>query len=79
MHEDETSTGDWVARDGSTINHGSIDPEVDFYDPEDNELFGSDDDPDDEEYEGFTGNAGEVQLATTLVAVTTAAGCKVVC
>jgi hypothetical protein len=47
-----------VARDGSHIEYGDIDPEQDYYDPEGAPLFGDDDDPDEEDYEGYTGNAG---------------------
>lgn len=54
-----TDTGMWIAMDGSSINYGAIDPETDFYDPDGEPLFGDDDDPDSENYEGFTGNAGE--------------------
>ena len=59
MYDTTTRTGQWVSRDGFTINYGEIDPEEDFYEPDDNPLFASDDEPDDEEYEGYTGNAGD--------------------
>jgi hypothetical protein len=56
--EDDTETGGWIGRDGVPIQYGRIDPETDFYDPEGEPLFGEDDEPDDENYEGYTGNAG---------------------
>jgi len=59
VYDTTERTSDWIAQDGTAINYGSIDPEIDFYHPEDWELFGSDDEPDSEEYQGYTGNAGE--------------------
>lgn len=54
-----TETDTWVSRDGSTVNYGAIDPEKDFFDPERQKLFDSEvDEPDEENYEGYTGNAG---------------------
>lgn len=55
---DEESDTQWVARGGSTIHYGSIDAERDFFDPDGNPLFDEDEEPDDEHYEGYTGNAG---------------------
>lgn len=56
--DDNTETGNWIGRDGSSVNYGSIDPETDIYHPDGETLFGEDDEPDDEHYEGYTGNAG---------------------
>jgi hypothetical protein len=47
----------WVNREGTSIDYSSIDLEVAFWDPEGKELFGADDDPDDDE-ESYTGNEG---------------------
>lgn len=58
VYDTQTSTGKWIARDGSAIDYGEINGDNDFYDPDGKQLFGDDDDPDDEEYEGFTGNTG---------------------
>jgi hypothetical protein len=55
-----TETGSWIARDGSAINYGSLDTEHDFWDPSGDALFGSDDEPDEENYEDYAGNAGGV-------------------
>lgn len=54
------------SRDGSTVDYGPVDVENDFYEPEENPLFASDDQPDDENYEGFTGNAGAVWCTSNL-------------
>jgi len=55
-----TETEGWVGRTGSStsISYGDIDPDRDFYSPNDGRLFNSDDEPDDENYEDYTGNAG---------------------
>jgi hypothetical protein len=58
VHEDTTSTGMRIATDGASVNYGEIGQDVDFFDPEGEPLFMSDDEPDAEEYEGYTGNAG---------------------
>jgi hypothetical protein len=57
--EDITETGKWVARDGSCINYGSIDPDQDFWDPDGNKLIDPDKEDPDSENEEYTGNEGE--------------------
>lgn len=65
--EDDIETGKWVSRDGSSISWGGIDPETDYFDPDGAPLFDEygDDGPDDEHYEGFTGNAGGLAVGWT--------------
>jgi hypothetical protein len=58
VFKDITDTSNWIAPDGSKFRFPGIDAEEEFFDVDDNKLFGSDDEPDDEHYEGFTGNAG---------------------
>lgn len=53
-----TETEGWVGRTGTSVSYGDIDPDRDFYSPDDGRLFNSDDEPDDENYEDYTGNAG---------------------
>jgi hypothetical protein len=57
--QDTTSTGMWIATDGASVDYGEINADEDFYDPEDEPLFMSDEEPDAEQYEGYTGNAGK--------------------
>jgi hypothetical protein len=56
--EDITETGKWVARDGSCINYGSIDPDEDFWDPDGNKLIDPDKEDPDSENDEYTGNEG---------------------
>lgn len=60
VYDEDTETSLWVAADGTKFNFGDIVDE-DLYDPNDPEggqLFETDDEPDDENYERYTGNAG---------------------
>jgi hypothetical protein len=58
-YDDRTSTSDWVARDDTTLKYGPIDAATEFYDPEGGALFDDDVQRDEENCEGFTGNAGD--------------------
>jgi hypothetical protein len=60
VYDQDTQTSLWVAADGTKLDFGDICDE-DYYDPSDPEggqLFDTDDEPDDENFEGYTGNAG---------------------
>jgi hypothetical protein len=54
----KTETGKWIAMEGSSVDYGAICVDQDYFDPEDGDLFATDDEADSEGYEGYTGNAG---------------------
>jgi hypothetical protein len=62
VYDIDTKTGQWVARDGSCIDYSSIDAKAHYYHPAGKALFGDDDEPDSERYEGYTGNAGALDV-----------------
>jgi hypothetical protein len=62
--EDITETGKWVARDGSCINYGSIDPDEDLWDPDGNKLIDPDKEDPDSENDEYTGNEGKSAAAS---------------
>jgi hypothetical protein len=58
VYDEDTTTGQWIARDGSSIDFSGIDAREAYFHPTKKELFGKCDEPDEEEYEGYTGNTG---------------------
>jgi hypothetical protein len=60
-YERRTEYGSWIVVDGGRFEYDDLELEEEFYEPDDKPLFDSDDEPDEEEYEGYTGNAGELR------------------
>lgn len=54
--------------------YGGIGQQADFFDPENKPLFGDEDEPDDEDYEGYTGNAGVLVCVVVCVGTLIAVG-----
>lgn len=63
-----TKTGKWISQDGSAIDYDAIDPKAEFFDPQRENLFEPDDEPNDEQYEGFTGNTGRLHWRLCIAA-----------
>jgi hypothetical protein len=55
---DEQVTTQWIAPDGSSIDYGQVDLQQDYWHPQGLALIADDEEPDEEDYEEYTGNAG---------------------
>jgi hypothetical protein len=71
VHEDDISSGNWVARDGSCIDYSAIDAKAHYYHPAGKALFEKGDEPDAENYEGYTGNAGVLYVRLMFMMLST--------